>query len=54
MIMGAFKTRERLAKMKKVKTDNCLACNMNESETLPHLLRTKIGSNEPTHFPVSG
>ena len=38
MIMGVFKTRERLAKMKKVKTDKCLACNTNDSETLPHLL----------------
>ena len=36
--MGVFKTRERLAKMKKVKTNKCLACNMNETETLPHLL----------------
>ena len=38
MLLGVFKTREKLAKMKKVKSDKCLACGENEIESLPHLL----------------
>ena len=38
MVLGVFKTREALAKMKAVKTDKCLACDENETESLPHLL----------------
>ena len=38
MVLGVFKTRENLAKMKKVKTDKCLACDTNKTENLPHLL----------------
>ena len=38
MVLGVFKTREALAKMKAVKSDKCLACNENETESFPHLL----------------
>ena len=38
MVLGVFKTRENLAKMKKVKSDKCLACDNNEIENLAHLL----------------
>jgi hypothetical protein len=38
MILGVFKTREKLAKMKQIKSDKCLACGTDEIENLPHLL----------------
>ena len=38
MLLGVFKTRENLAKMKTVKSDKCLACTKNETKNLSHLL----------------
>ena len=38
MQLGVYKTREKLLQFKQVKSDLCLACNMNQKENLHHLL----------------
>jgi hypothetical protein len=38
MQLGVYKTREKLLQFKQVKSDLCLACNMNQKESLHHLL----------------
>ena len=38
MLLGVYFTRELLHKMKKARTNKCLACNKNETENIAHFL----------------